>query len=202
MNTKSELIFASGNLGKVGEITALCSDIPVTIKSLKDIWDPVPDIPETGVTFEENARLKAEWVYSRKQVFTIADDSGLEVDALGGAPGIYSSRYAGEQANDTKNIDKLLSNLVEVPQEKRTARFRCVICLLGPSGFERVVCGVCEGTILEKPVGDGGFGYDPLFVPLGFTESFAQLNPSVKNEISHRGKALLSLKEEIHACFK
>ena len=199
---KPELIVATGNAGKIDEIRAICKDIPVSILSLKDIWADIPDIPETGSTFEENASIKAEWVFSRKKTWTLADDSGLEVDALNGEPGVFSSRYAGKHADDEKNLIKLLKGIEGVPLEQRTARFRCVMCLKGPENRDRIVSGVCEGIITLEPQGNNGFGYDPVFIPQGFGKTFAEMKQSVKNSISHRGLALLALKERLHELFR
>ena len=199
---KPELILATGNPGKVKEIRALCEDIPVTILSLKDLWREVPDIPETGSTFEENARLKAQWVFSRRGTWTLADDSGLEVEALDGEPGIYSSRYAGEECDDAKNLHKLLSHLEGVAVEKRRARFRCVMCLVGPDNFDKTVSGICKGTIACEPQGTNGFGYDPVFIPEGYETTFARMKQSIKNSISHRGRALSAVKEELYELFR
>lgn len=199
---KPELIVATGNEGKVNEIRALCKDIPMTIVSLKDIWKRIPDIPETGLTFEQNARIKAEWVFSRKGTWTLADDSGLEVEALNGEPGVYSSRYAGEPSDDEKNIRKLLSKMNNFSTEQRGAQFRCVMCLKGPGNTDKTVSGVCKGTITFETRGTKGFGYDPVFIPLGFTTTFAEMEQSVKNSISHRGQALRVLKEGLYDLFR
>jgi XTP/dITP diphosphohydrolase len=197
----NELIVATGNNGKMDEIRSLCADIPVSIRSLKDLWQEVPDIPETGVTFRENALLKAAWVFSRKKIWTLADDSGLEVDALQGAPGVHSARYAGELRDDAQNIRKLMQSLAGVPKEKRGARFRCVMALVGSEEAPYIVEGVCEGSINDVPRGTAGFGYDPVFVPRGYTRTFAEINREEKNRISHRGKALTTMKEVLYERF-
>ncbi|MBD3317580.1 MAG: XTP/dITP diphosphatase [Chitinivibrionales bacterium] len=196
-----EIIIATSNEGKVREIRQICADLTVAPTSLKDHWRPVPDIPETGETFLENARIKAEWVWERRATWVLADDSGLEIDSLGGKPGVWSSRYAGEHAHDRENIAKVLEELKGVPPEKRTARFKCVMVLLSPSGEASTAEGVCEGRILSEPRGEGGFGYDPIFVPEGYTGSFAELDADTKNGISHRGRALESLKGRLHELF-
>lgn len=198
---KNDLIVATGNQGKMKEISEICKDLPVSLYSLKDIWSPVPDIPETADTFVGNAELKAQWVLERKSCWVLADDSGLQIDALDGRPGIYSARYAGEPSDSTKNIAKVLSELDGVPVEKRTARFRCVLALLGPQGEKHIVEGICEGHIDLQPYGKGGFGYDPIFIPKGYTDSFAALESKVKNTISHRGKALTGLLDVINSVF-
>ncbi len=195
--TRREIIVASGNRGKLREITELLSDMPLTLSGLRDHWDPPPDIPETGATFEENARLKAKWVHERTGVWALADDSGLEVDALRGAPGVYSARYAGEGAGDEANLRKLLKEMEGVPEQSRTARFRCVVVLMAAADLAYVAQGVCNGRIVGEPCGSNGFGYDPVFVPDGFRRTFAQLDEGVKNAISHRGKALVNLRKEL-----
>lgn len=200
-SNKLEIIVATANLGKLREIRAVCEDILVSFKSLKDIWPDPPDIPETGSTFEENAAMKAEWVFSRKRTWTLADDSGLEVDALSGEPGVYSSRYAGEDQDNEKNIQKLLENLDGVASAQRSARFRCAMVLLGPDIDRCTVGGVCEGAITFTPRGSGGFGYDPIFIPEGYARTFAEMDRAEKNSISHRGKALSALKEELYGIF-
>jgi XTP/dITP diphosphohydrolase len=193
----NDILIATANAGKVREITEIFAALPLRFTSLRDHWDEPPDIPETGATFLENARMKARWVYSRKNVWTLADDSGLEVDALKGEPGVLSARYAGEHANDSANITKLLAALSGVPASARSARFRCVAVLVGPGG-EFVGEGTCEGAIGFGPRGNGGFGYDPLFTPDGFVKTFAELDPQQKHAVSHRGRALMSLKEKVY----
>ncbi len=199
-----KLLVATGNAGKVKEIKEILSSIiPDTeIVSLKDIYDPVPEIPETADTFEENCLQKAEWLRSRQECWVLADDSGLEVDFLNGAPGVYSARYAGEPSDSIKNMDKLLKELTGVPAEKRSARFRCVMALMSPSGESWVMNGSCEGTIQAEKSGTEGFGYDPLFVPVGYDKTFAELGKEIKNGISHRGMALRLLSEKITEIFK
>jgi XTP/dITP diphosphohydrolase len=198
---EAEIIIATGNLGKVREIRHICAGLPIHLTSLKDHWAAVPVIPETGDTFLANALIKARWVLARRGGWVLADDSGLEVDALGGRPGVLSSRYAGENADDRQNVEKLLAALEGVAPDKRTARFRCVMVLLGPAGETVSAEGVCEGRIDVRPRGEGGFGYDPLFVPAGFTRSFAELDEDAKNAISHRGRALKKLKGRLDELF-
>ena len=157
---------------------------------------------ETGTTFAENAILKAASVSQDRNLqrrFVVADDSGLEVDALGGAPGIYSARYAGEEANDERNIEKLLSGLRErkVPLEKRTARFRCVIALAQKGKVFGTFEGIVEGMIVDPPRGKNGFGYDPIFQPVGAEKTFAEVAAELKNKISHRGKAIAALSKAL-----
>ncbi|ERP39090.1 RdgB/HAM1 family non-canonical purine NTP pyrophosphatase [Chitinivibrio alkaliphilus] len=192
------LIIASGNQHKVREIRDYLSPrIPaLQISSLRDLYSSVPDIPETGTTFEENSLQKARWLYAKHSGWIIADDSGLEVNALQGAPGVYSARYAGEPCNDSANNAKLLSELSGVAPEKRTARYRAVITLLSPENKAHTFSGSCEGTIAETPSGTEGFGYDPLFIPTGYTRSFAELGDKIKEKISHRSSALRAMAEK------
>jgi len=191
------VIVASANKGKLREIAQLLAGFPFDAIPLAQRMQPVPAIPETGATFEENARMKAAWVFERTGEWALADDSGLEVDALDGAPGVHSARYAGDGAGDAANLRKLLAALAAVPAEQRAARFRCVIALMTGPGAVLVASGVCNGRIIDTPRGSAGFGYDPVFVPDGFTHTFAELDEGVKNAISHRGKALLNLRKEL-----
>jgi XTP/dITP diphosphohydrolase len=192
-----EIIIATGNAGKVREIGEILSDFPVHLTSLRDHWDPMPEIPETGESFLENAFQKATWVYSQKQCWVLADDSGLEVDFLHGEPGVRSARYAGDGAGDGANNAKLLAMLKNAPTGKRTARFRCVM-VLKMSGTDHCAAeGACDGRIGFAARGLGGFGYDPLFFPDGHVQTFAELSPEIKNSLSHRGKALQELKRKI-----
>lgn len=200
--TNIEVIVATGNKGKMKEICEIGKSLPVTFKSLSDIWIKVPDIPETGLTFEENALLKSQWVYSRQNIVTLADDSGLEIDQLNGEPGVFSSRYAGIDCNYKRNIEKVLQKLAGIPLHNRSARFRCVMVLLGPQIDRKTVSAVCEGTITTEPRGQHGFGYDSIFIPKGYNETFAEMDQSLKNKISHRGKALELLKEELNEIFQ
>ncbi|QER42140.1 XTP/dITP diphosphatase [Thermodesulfobacterium sp. TA1] len=202
MSKKLTLIIATSNLGKVKEITEALKDlkeeIGLEIESLKD-FPEIPPPEETGKTFLENAMLKAKYYAEKTGCLCLADDSGLEVDALKGAPGVYSSRYAGEGATDEKNNQKLLQELAEAPFEKRTARFKCVMVLYHPTGKYLVSEGVWEGRIGFEPKGSFGFGYDPLFlVPeYNYQKTAAELPLEEKNRLSHRGKALQNLKKEI-----
>lgn len=190
------LVLATSNAGKVKEIIELLEDHPFAFSNLRDHFDPPPVIPETGDSFEVNARMKARWVYDKLGLWSLADDSGLLVDFLNGAPGVRSARYAGESATDHDNVRKLLESLTGVSDFGRTARFKCVI-VLKTDTVELVASGVCEGHIGTEARGDQGFGYDPVFFPAGFKQTFAQLDPRVKNAISHRGKALLNLRKEL-----
>lgn len=188
MNNK-KIVIASQNQGKISEFTELLNPLQVEVLSLKD-FPEISDIPETGSTFEENALLKAREVAKKTGLLSLADDSGLEVDYLGGKPGIYSARFAGEPKSDARNNAKLLKLLTGVPWEKRTAQFKCVIAIALPAGKELCFTGSCQGIILENPQGEGGFGYDPLFYVEKEGQTFAQLNSDIKNEISHRGQGV------------
>jgi XTP/dITP diphosphohydrolase len=171
-------------------------DCDLEILSLADFPD-VPDIPEEGNNFLENALIKARTVSGITGEAVLADDSGLEVDALGGAPGIYSSRYAGPDATDEKNIDKLLRELQGVPLEKRTAVFRCVLVFFRPDGTCETFEGRWPGRIVFEPRGERGFGYDPVFEDPGLGHTAAELLPDVKNVVSHRGRAFAGFREWI-----
>lgn len=194
-----KLVLASRNRKKIKELETFLSEISsdITVLSLDDIVFH-DEIVEDGATFAENSRIKAS-VPAGLGYIGVADDSGLEVDALGGEPGVYSARYSGEGANDEKNNKKLLAALAGVPDEKRTARFRTVVTCIFPDGDEIQAEGVCEGRILESPRGQDGFGYDPLFwyEPLGKT--FAELTPDEKNSVSHRGRAMREFAAKLRA---
>lgn len=189
-----QLIVATKNKGKAKEFSELFLPYNIQVKSLLDI-EPAITIEETGATFLQNACLKAEQARQQLNQHVLADDSGLVVDALDGAPGIYSARYAGEAATDQMNIDKLLLALNNVPDNERTARFIAVIALALKDGPMIYREGICEGTIAFKQTGNYGFGYDPIFIPKGYEKSMAELNPETKNNISHRGQALNQLAE-------
>lgn len=179
---------ATRNEKKRRELADLLAGSGLAIYGLEAV-PAVQEVEETGETFEENAVLKARAVAAHG-VWAIADDSGLEVDYLQGAPGVRSARFAGEGAGDGANNRLLLAKLEGVPPERRTARFVCAIALASPAGEVWTWRGECEGHIAEAPRGAGGFGYDPLFIPLGYGQTFAELPPEVKNAISHRAKAL------------
>lgn len=185
----NKLLLATRNNHKKQELQELLRDLQIEIVTLDDI-EPLPEVEEDGVTFEANAIKKASINASLSGLVTLADDSGLAVDALDGKPGVYSARFAGENADDEKNNQKLLALLTNVPEEQRTARFKCVIAICAPGGKTATVEGSCEGKIAIKPSGQQGFGYDPLFIPEGGEKSFAMLAAEEKNRISHRGKAL------------
>lgn len=188
------LLIASRNPGKVAEVNAFLADLDFELRDLSAFPD-LPDVEETGASFAENALLKARFYHQRTGLLTVADDSGLEVDALGGEPGLRSARFAGPQATDADRIARLLQRLKEVPEERRSARFVCVVALVGSGGLEKTFTGICEGRIRPEPAGEHGFGYDPIFEypPLGKT--FAELTQEEKAAVSHRGRALQQLGE-------
>ena len=194
---KTRLIVATGNAGKLREIGAIFGDFPLQLLTMKDFWNPLPAIEESGSTFAENAGIKADWVFKRTGLWSLGDDSGLSVDALGGAPGIRSARFAGDQSDMEENKRKLLDELAGVPPSRRTARFVCAMALRIDAETLLETEGICEGTIIDTPRGSGGFGYDPLFVPGGSDRTFAELGGSEKHAISHRGRALRNLKERL-----
>jgi len=188
-----KLIIATKNNGKLKEIKESLNDSRTELLSLND-FTQIEDIPETGNTFEENAWIKAKSVYEKTGICTLADDSGLEVDYLNGRPGVYSARYAGEKETDRENRKKLLHELEGVAHHNRIARFVCVMILY--DGIKKnIFKGICEGTIAESERGNNGFGYDSLFIPEGFDQTFAELDIGTKNKISHRGKALMEVKQ-------
>jgi XTP/dITP diphosphohydrolase len=191
------IILATGNSNKVREFREIMATYDVALSSLADHFNPVPNIPETGATFEENALQKAQWVYDRKKTWAIADDSGLEVDALDGRPGVRSARFAGDEVNIEANNRLLLELLAEVPSVRRTARFKCALVLVASAGNYFTAEGVCEGTIALSPRGAGGFGYDPLFIPMGHSKTFAELGAAEKHAISHRGRAIEKMRDHL-----
>ncbi len=182
------LLLATTNPHKVDEYRAILSNLPFTLLSLNDIQLDM-DVEETGTTFRENAELKARAYAQASGMLSLADDSGLEIDALDGAPGVYSARFAGVDATYEERFDILLTQLRDVPVERRTARFRCVISLAEPSGYLRSVDGTIEGVIADAPRGKNGFGYDPIFLVPALGKTTAELTPEHKNKISHRGRA-------------
>jgi XTP/dITP diphosphohydrolase len=191
-----QIVAATGNKHKIVEIDAITKKYGFTVISKGDAGVGDLEVEETGTTFEENSMLKAESIMRATGMPAIADDSGLMVDALGGAPGVYSARYSGEDATDEENNRKLLAEMADVPDEKRAARFVSVITLCYPDGRTLVARGECEGRIGRVPKGESGFGYDPLFVPDGMDgRTYAELSPEEKNSISHRAAALKRLAE-------
>lgn len=189
------IVVATNNAHKVDEIRAALGRHGWRFVAAGELDPEWPSPPETGSTFEENARIKARAAHERFKTAALADDSGLEVDALGGAPGVWSSRYAGPDATDEANNAKLLAALEGVPDDQRSARFRCCIVYVAEDGSELVANGVCEGRIAHAPRGTHGFGYDPLFLPAEAPgRSMAELDMDEKNRISHRGRALRELR--------
>lgn len=196
MNQKKRIVFATGNAGKMREIRMIMEDMGMEIFSMKEIGVN-PDIVEDGATFTENAVIKAKAVAALTDAIVLADDSGLEIDALNKEPGIYSARYMGEDTPyEVKNAN-LLERLKGVEKEKRTARFVCAIAAVLPNKEVLTTRGTIEGYIGEKPVGKNGFGYDPIFYVEEYGCSTAELSMEQKNELSHRGKALRAVKEEL-----
>jgi len=190
-----ELLIATTNLGKLAEVAAVLKALPIEIVPLSRI-ENAPAVVEDGKTFEENAVKKAHTLAEFSGLVTLADDSGLEVDAVGGAPGVHSARYSGDDADDARNNQKLLQALTGVPEDKRGARFVCVLALCAPAalkGGERLFRGECEGRIAFAPKGASGFGYDPLFFYPPLNRTFAELDCDAKGRVSHRGAALRKL---------
>lgn len=186
------IMIATGNMGKAKEFEKMFAKAGYQIKTMKD-FPELPEVQETGQTFEENARLKAETIANILQCPVLADDSGLTVDALGGMPGIYSARFAGEQKSDASNNAKLLHELTDIADENRTAQFHCTLVFAAPQKESLVVEGIWNGRIARIPRGENGFGYDPLFIVDGLEKTSAELTPEEKNEISHRGQAMKKL---------
>ncbi|HOQ09488.1 MAG TPA: XTP/dITP diphosphatase [Syntrophomonadaceae bacterium] len=197
---RKQLLLATRNRHKKRELQELLADMEVEILTLEDV-DPIPEVVEDGETFEANAVKKARATAMAAGILSLADDSGLEVDALQGKPGVYSARFAGEHATDEENNAKLLKLMESVPDEKRTARFVSVIAICDPQGHVETVRGECKGTIARIPAGNGGFGYDPLFIPQGYEQTYAQLSAEEKNRISHRGVALAKAVPVLKAYF-
>ncbi len=190
------IVLATRNPGKIAEIKALLPGVRIRPAAS---FPGCPEPEETGRTFEENALIKARAVARYTGMTALADDSGLEVDALDGAPGVRSARYAGPAATDRDNLLRLLDALDGISEADRTARFRCVMAIAAPDGRTWTEEGTCEGRILQEPRGESGFGYDPLFVPAGYENTFGELDASVKNRISHRAKALRRIAEVLRA---
>ena len=195
---RPRLLLASANRGKLRELRTILDGLPVELVGLAEAGlGAPPEVEETGDTFLENARIKARAYAAWSGRAAVADDSGLEVDALGGAPGVRSARYAGEGAGDQANLDKLLAALAGVPPERRTARFRCAAVLVDPKGGEWHAEAAWEGRVLDAPRGTGGFGYDPVFLPDGWEQTSAEVDQATKDAASHRGKAFRALRPAI-----
>jgi XTP/dITP diphosphohydrolase len=194
-----ELLVATTNQGKFAEVQAFLKSLPLRIVSLRELANP-PAVIEDGATFEENALKKARTLAQFSGLLTLADDSGIEVDALGGAPGIFSARYCGEEGKDDANNEKLLRELANVPEVKRTGRFICALALCAPHGDglkESTVRESCEGRIAFALKGSNGFGYDPLFFYPPFGKTFGEIDRETKAAVSHRGKALKKLAKRL-----
>jgi XTP/dITP diphosphohydrolase len=196
-----ELALATKNPGKVREILEICREWPVRWRTAADPGAaPGPEVAETGATYLDNALLKARAAAEATGVTAVADDSGIEVDALDGGPGPRSARFAGPDATDEANLRLLIERVRQLPEEERRARYRCVAACGWPDGREVWAEGVCEGRVIVEPMGSGGFGYDPIFVPDEAPDrTMAQLSPDEKNAISHRGRALRALGEILAA---
>jgi XTP/dITP diphosphohydrolase len=197
---KPKIVLASRNKHKLTELRLFLSGLPFEVVSLEDFPD-VPSLVEDGTTFRDNALKKAYQVFRQTNVMSLADDSGIEVFFLNGQPGVYSARYAGTRVNDDANNQKLLSDMKGVAPRRRGAQFRAVLALVG-KGIEKTTEGICPGSIAESPRGTNGFGYDPLFIPMGFARTYAELIAEEKNRISHRSRAFEKmrdiLKTEVH----
>ncbi len=191
---KRQIVLATRNRGKIRELQALMKDFGIEVVSVADIKG-APEVEEDADTFIGNSLKKAREIASATGFMALADDSGLVVDALDGAPGVYSARYAGDNATDEENYLKLLEEMRDIPDEKRTARFKCVMVLFHPSGQWISAEGSCEGVIAREPAGSEGFGYDPVFFVPELNRCMAQISPDEKNAISHRGNALKKLRE-------
>jgi XTP/dITP diphosphohydrolase len=185
----TKLLIATYNAGKVVELAELLAGLPCEVLGCADLPEPPPLVEETGATFSANALLKAERYHAATGLLTLADDSGLEVDVLGGAPGVYSARYAGAGAGSAELVAKLLEEMKNVPDAQRVARFVCVLALVGPR-LKRTFTGSCAGVIAHAPRGAGGFGFDPVFVDVELKRTFAELSRAEKAARSHRGRAL------------
>ncbi len=198
----SEIVIASNNLDKIREIKEILHNIPIKLLSLSDFPD-MPEVIEDQDTLEGNAIKKARVIAEYTNKPALADDTGLEVDFLDGRPGVYTARYAGENATYKDNINKLLEELQNVSAEKRRAYFHCVMALVFPDTKKTYTSdGICEGYITEEPKGENGFGYDPVFLISEYNQTFAELGDTIKHTISHRGKALRSMQKIIETLSK
>lgn len=187
------LVLATRNKDKITELTQMLGEMDLDLRTL-DGFPAIGELVEDADSLNGNALKKAREVYRGTKLPCLADDSGLEVGYLVGAPGVHSSRYAGPGATYADNCRKLLRNMLGVPARRRGARFRCVLALVGPDNVEKLAEGSIEGRILEEPRGKNGFGYDPVFVPQGHSETFAEMDPTLKNTISHRARALENMR--------
>lgn len=192
------LIFASRNPDKIAELRAALADLPLEISSAAEIPN-LPEVEETGNTLEENALLKARAIHALTGGMCLADDTGLEVDALNGAPGVRSARFGGPEQSYARNLEKLLQVMEGIPPEERGARFRTAVALIFPDGSEKLTEGICRGTLLSASRGSGGFGYDPVFYLPELGRTFAQMSLAEKQAISHRGRAMIGARDLIAA---
>ena len=197
MSFPARLAVASKNAHKLREIARICADWPVAWVTVDNHAGPWPDVEEPFATYLENAVVKARTTAVRLGLPAIADDSGIEVDALRGAPGPRSARFAGEHASDAENLAKLLDDLRDTPPERRTARYRCVAAVAWPDGTDVWTEAACAGRIVDEPRGRRGFGYDPTFVPDGETRTMAELTDDEKDRISHRGRAFRAMRDRL-----
>jgi len=186
-----KIVLATHNEDKCAEMTAILDELPIQLLSLED-FPEIGEIEENGSSLEENALIKARTVHSITKLLSLADDTGLEVDVLGGKPGVYSARYAGENCSYSDNVQKLLQKMENIPTDKRIAHFKTAIALVGEN-MELVSEGVVEGMITTKPKGVGGFGYDPVFYILDKNKTYSEMKMTEKNQISHRGKAIQNM---------
>lgn len=193
----NKIVLATRNRHKILEIQTILSDLKLEILTLNDFPD-VPVLREDGATFQENSLQKAREVFRQTHIAALADDSGLEVFYLNGRPGVLSARYAGNGATDERNNEKLLGEIRGVPPRRRKAQFRALLTLVGEHSTD-VTEGICAGKLAEGPRGTNGFGYDPIFIPDGFTRTYAELTAEEKNQISHRSKALAGMKEVLRS---
>lgn len=192
-----KLILSSGNPHKVDELKKILANLEIQVLTKDEVGQGDLDVIEDGDTLEANALKKARALAEKVEGIVLADDTGLFVDALNGEPGVYSARYAGEECSYQANNTKLLGALAGVAPEKRTARFKTVIALIDEKGAEYIIEGVCEGRILEEKKGSAGFGYDPLFLPEGYEQTFAELGEDIKNKISHRARAIYLMRDKL-----
>jgi XTP/dITP diphosphohydrolase len=205
MEPVMSIVVATSNRVKLLEIRTLLGDLPVEVLSAKEaLADVLPNIVEDGDNFEANAIKLARTIAQSSMMVTLADDSGLEVDALGGRPGVRSARFAGEGSTDAENNAELLKRMAELDDSDRVARFRCAIALVDPWDLERevVVTGTCEGRVAHQPTGTGGFGYDPLFIVQGGDKTLAELDENARSLVSHRARALRELQPRLEAIIK
>ena len=185
-----ELLLATKNIGKIKELAELLAGLQIRLRNLSE-FETIVEPEETGATFSDNAVLKAKYYASQTGLWALADDSGLEVEALGGAPGIFSARYAGESATNEEKIGKLLQDINRTNNNNRKARFVCAMAVVDEKGIVKFLSeGTCNGEIAAKPLGSGGFGYDPIFIPEGYLGTFGELSGEIKQKISHRSRAI------------